>query len=87
MIYYEEYPYAEHPEALEAVLGEREGWRVEIVTLDKETLEVKTAAVAQYRSQISTFFTGTDEIGVRLRDYATVAGEGGGWGERYWHRA
>jgi LmbE family N-acetylglucosaminyl deacetylase len=87
LIYYEEYPYAEHPEALAAVLGERELWRVEIVPLDAETLEVKTAAVAQYRSQISTFFTGTDEIGARLRAYATVAGEGRGWGERYWRRA
>lgn len=87
LIYYEEYPYAEHPEALGVVLGNREGWEVEIVPLDEDALDAKAKAVAQYRSQISTFFIGTDEIAIRLRAYAAVAGAERAWAERYWRRA
>ena len=87
IVYYEEYPYAEHPEALSAVLGDGKGWRAETVWLDEEALNTKARAVACYQSQISTFYSGIDEIALRLRAYATVAGEGQGWAERYWHRA
>jgi LmbE family N-acetylglucosaminyl deacetylase len=85
MIYFEEYPYAEHPEALAAVLKDGDRWRAELIPLDEDALEAKTTAVACYDSQISTFFTDRDEIGARLRAYATLAG-GGEWAERYWHR-
>ena len=83
-LYYEEYPYAENPKALAAVIGDGERWRPEYVWLDEEALASKAAAVACYRSQISTFFTGEAEIAPRLRDYAAVAGKGRGWAERYW---
>ncbi len=85
LAYYEEYPYAEQPETLAAVLGDGTGWRAEITVLDEAALVAKAAAVACYRSQISTFFSGTDEIAIRLRAYATVASQGQGWVERYWH--
>jgi LmbE family N-acetylglucosaminyl deacetylase len=84
LIYFEEYPYAEHPDALAAVLRGGDGWQAELVPLDADAMEAKTTAVAYYDSQISTFFTGKDEIGARLRAYATLAG-GGEWAERYWH--
>jgi LmbE family N-acetylglucosaminyl deacetylase len=86
LVYYEEYPYAEHPQALAAVLGDRDGWQAETVPLGEDALEAKTAAVSCYDSQISTFFTGKAEIGARLRAYAVVAGAGE-WAERYWCRA
>jgi hypothetical protein len=86
IVYYEEYPYAEHPEALAVVLGDGGGWQAEFVALDGEALDAKAEAVACYHSQISTFYSGKDEIALRLRAYATVAGEGRGWAERYWHR-
>lgn len=86
LVYYEEYPYAEHPEALAAVLGDRSGWQAELVPLDEAALATKTAAVACYHSQISTFFRGIDEIAERLRAYAVIAGGGRKWAERYWHR-
>jgi LmbE family N-acetylglucosaminyl deacetylase len=86
LAYYEEFPYAEHPDALAAVLGDEKGWQPETVPLTADALHAKAAAVACYRSQISTFFTNEDEIALRLRAYATVAGEGRRWAERYWHR-
>jgi LmbE family N-acetylglucosaminyl deacetylase len=86
MVYFEEYPYAERPEALATVLKDRKSWQAEIVPLDAAALDAKAAAVACYRSQISTFFAGEEEIAPRLRAYATAAGAGQQWAERYWHR-
>lgn len=86
LVYYEEYPYAEHPEALAVVLEDGSGWQRDIVPLGKEALAAKTAAVTCYHSQISTFFTGKANIAARLRAYAALAAEGQGWAERYWHR-
>lgn len=86
LVYYEDYPYAERPEALGAVLGDGREWRAEIVPLDEQALTAKTAAVACYRSQLSTFFASKDEMALRLRRYATVASGEAGWAERYWHR-
>jgi LmbE family N-acetylglucosaminyl deacetylase len=86
LVYYEEYPYAEHPEALRRVIGNGPEWRPESFSLDVSTLTAKAAAVARYRSQISTFFASADEIFPRLKAYAATACEGQGWGERYWHQ-
>lgn len=86
LVYYEDYPYAEQADALTAVLGGRRGWQAEHVSLDEEALVAKTAAITQYRSQISTFFDEVGEIGLRLRAYAVAAGEGRGHAERYWRR-
>lgn len=85
LVYYEDYPYAEHPEALGAILGDGV-WRSELELLGEETMVAKTTAVACYRSQLSTFFMDTEELAARLRAYATVVGEGKAWAERYWHR-
>jgi len=86
LVYYEEYPYAEQPEALGAVLGDGSGWVDEIIAITQEALEAKAAAVACYQSQISTFYTGVEEITVRLEAYASVAGQGHGCAERYWRK-
>jgi hypothetical protein len=86
MVYYEDYPYAEHPAALRDVLGSGFGWKANLVPLNTEALDVKAAAITHYRSQISTFFKDTDEIATRVRAYATVVGDGKGWAERFWQR-
>jgi LmbE family N-acetylglucosaminyl deacetylase len=85
LVYYEEYPYAERPEALAAALREEASWQPELVHLDETAVAAKSAAIACYQSQISTFFEDTAEIAARVRAYATVVGEGQGWAERYWH--
>jgi LmbE family N-acetylglucosaminyl deacetylase len=87
LVYYEDYPYAERPKALAAVLKDGPGWQAEAVPLDDMALSVKADAIACYRSQISSFFDGTDEISPRLRAYAAIAGEGKGYAERYWSRS
>lgn len=86
LVYYEDYPYAERPEALTAVVGDGRGWRAEIVPLDEQAMTAKTAAVACYRSQRSTFFADKEELARRLRAYATVVSGAKEGGERYWRR-
>jgi LmbE family N-acetylglucosaminyl deacetylase len=86
LVYYEDYPYVERSEALAMVLGDGSGWWAQVIPLDGQALTVKAAAVACYRSQLSTFFASEAEITRRLQAYAAVAGGGNGWAERYWHR-
>jgi LmbE family N-acetylglucosaminyl deacetylase len=86
LVYYEDYPYAEQPGALLAMVGDGSWWRAAGAPLNEQALAIKTAAIGCYRSQISTFFTDTDEIASRLRTYATLVGGGQGWAERYWFR-
>jgi hypothetical protein len=86
LVFYEDYPYAEQTDAVLAVLRDRQGWRVELVSLSEEALTAKARAFAQYRSQISTFYKSVEEIGQRLRAYAASIGEGAGYAERYWYR-
>ena len=84
LVYYEDYPYVERPEALTAVLGDGNWWRAQVVPLTERAMAAKIAAVARYHSQISTLFTNTNEMAARLRAYAAIAGRGKGQAERYW---
>ncbi len=69
-LYYEEYPYTAWPGALEAVLQGRPQRSSETseVWLDAAALATKTAAVAAYASQLSSFFTGPDDLTAKLAD-------------------
>lgn len=73
--YYEEYPYAEIPQAVETALGEGP-WEPLLTFLDEEALAAKVAAVACYRSQISTFWASVDEMAALVRAYALRVGQG-----------
>jgi LmbE family N-acetylglucosaminyl deacetylase len=84
LLYYEEYPYAEDPRAVEAAL-EGARWEPELVFLDEEVLAAKIAAVARYCSQLSTFWADEAEMAARIRAYAPHVG-GGRPAERYWRR-
>jgi LmbE family N-acetylglucosaminyl deacetylase len=66
--YYEDYPYTMAPGALEAVLplAARGDWPAETVWLSEAALAAKVAAVAAYRSQLSSFFTGPDDLAEKL---------------------
>lgn len=82
--YYEDYPYTMAPGALAAVLplSGRGDWRTETIWLTEAALAAKVASVGAYQSQLSSFFTGPDDILVKLREEgqrvmaeAAVAGE------------
>lgn len=70
VLYYEDYPYTMTPGALEAVLpaATRRDWAADFIWLTEAALAAKIEAVAAYRSQISSFFTGHDDLAAKLRE-------------------
>jgi LmbE family N-acetylglucosaminyl deacetylase len=83
LLYYEDYPYVENPDKLEAVL-QPGGWTPEIIRLRDEAIRAKAAATLAYRSQISAFFKSVDDVGQRIRAYALRVGGGAEPVERLW---
>ncbi|MFQ6100050.1 MAG: PIG-L deacetylase family protein [Anaerolineae bacterium] len=73
LVYYEDFPYAGDPHAVQAALGEGQ-WQMDVVQLSEEALEAKIAAIARYRSQLSTFWADEAEMAAAVRAFA----------ERYW---
>lgn len=84
LIYYEDFPYAEDRAAVAAALEPSAGaWRQERVALSPQALEAKIAAIACYRSQVSTFWEAEDAMASHVRAFAERVGEDGP-AERYW---
>ncbi len=80
LIYYEEFPYAQAPQAVWAALGEGQ-WEAQLAPLSEEALEAKIAAIACYRSQISTFWASLTDMAAAVRAFA---GRTDRLAERYW---
>ncbi len=83
--YYEDYPYAEHPEEVAAALSR---WDTPsqsyAVTLSEQELGAKSAAILKYESQLAVLFGGATAVSERVRSYAEVVGAGRGLAERYY---
>jgi LmbE family N-acetylglucosaminyl deacetylase len=99
LAYYEDYPYTMAAGALDAVLPpeSRGGWSAETNWLTETALKTKIEAVAAYHSQLSSFFTGRDDLVNKLREEGQrvlAQTEAGGqtapnWavgGERLWRK-
>jgi LmbE family N-acetylglucosaminyl deacetylase len=82
LVYYEDYPYAEDREAVEAAMADGR-WKAELLPLSQEALQRKIAAIARYRSQISTFWGGAANMAAAVRAFAERMGDGQPT-ERYW---
>jgi LmbE family N-acetylglucosaminyl deacetylase len=86
--YYEDYPYAGKPGAVEGSLG-IERWQEEVVPLSSDALEAKIAAIACYSSQFITLgWADAEEMAAAVRAFAgrafaQQAGDGASV-ERYW---
>jgi LmbE family N-acetylglucosaminyl deacetylase len=84
IIYYEDYPYAEQAAAITDVIESRAGrLQPEVITLTDDDFTAKWQAVAEYHSQISTFWPGIKQMRSRLYRYMTQTGNGT-LAERYW---
>jgi LmbE family N-acetylglucosaminyl deacetylase len=80
---YEDYPYAEKAETMQAAL-EAGRWREELMPLSADAVEAKIAAVACYSSQFSTLgWADAAEMAAAVRAFAAQTG-GGEPAERYW---
>lgn len=80
--YYEDYPYAHQPGAVEAALEPAAGWRSKQIPLSEAALQARIEAIAAYASQISSLFAGQQEMAEQVAGYAARVG-----GERLWFRS
>jgi len=69
---YEDFPYAAEQQSA----PEEEGWREELVPLSEEALEARIAAIACYRSQISSFWADAAEMAAAVRAFTNRTGSG-----------
>ncbi len=68
--YYEEYPYAEEPAAVQlALAGDEDHLEACLFPLDIAAHDAKVRAVAQYASQISTFWQNVDRMAAAMKAY------------------
>jgi LmbE family N-acetylglucosaminyl deacetylase len=80
--YYEDYPYADQPEALEKeIAGLNEAHPLQLA-LDENEIAARIAAIGCYPSQLFALFQQAETMPARVRGYIARAG-----GERYWGRA
>ena len=74
--WYEDYPYAEDPEAVASALEGKVAWSPDTVLMRAEDLEAKVASIACYASQISTFWGSLDQMETAVKKMARrVAGD------------
>lgn len=76
---YEDFPYAGNAQAA----PEEGHWQEELSLLSEEALEARIAAIACYRSQISSFWADVAEMAAAVREFAERTGDGRP-AERYW---
>ncbi len=80
LIYYEDFPYAEKPGAVTAVLAATPGhWHSATIPLTVDDVRAKVDAIWAYASQRSTFFTSRDDLVKKINAYTEHVG-----GERQW---
>jgi LmbE family N-acetylglucosaminyl deacetylase len=86
LAFYEDYPYAEQPGAVQSALERTggQGWRPETIPLEGADLGAKVAALACYRSQLPVLFGAAERMPDRVRSFAAGLSPGGGLAERIW---
>lgn len=76
--YYADYPYAAaHLDEIETLLPG--GWQRQIEALEPAAVEAWAAGVAAYASQVSTFWSGIEDLRAGLNDYLQCLGGGTLW--------
>jgi hypothetical protein len=86
LAFYEDFPYAERPGALEsALLAPRTmTWSVEEIPLEAVNLAAKVSAVAYYRTQLGVLFEGAEAVPNRVWTFAATRSPEICLAERIW---
>jgi LmbE family N-acetylglucosaminyl deacetylase len=80
LIYYEDYPYAAVPGAVETITAtDGELWHSQTIPISEAAMEKKINAIAAYASQMSTFFLDRADLEQQVQNYSKFIG-----GERIW---
>ncbi len=79
--YYEDYPYAREENAVDTVIAnDRLTLEYQTISLTEQQLKSKGESIAQFKSQISSFFNDRSDIDKQIKAYASRVG-----GERFWN--
>lgn len=82
LCYYEDYPYAQKPNALAQVIpANSTNWQATVIALDEAAIVAKMAAIAAFQSQFSTFFKDYADLEQQIRTFTAQTG-----GERVWQQ-
>lgn len=86
LAFYEDYPYAELPGAVEAALARRPGgdWRHSCVSLDVADVAAKVSSLGYYRSQMGVLFGGAEAMPGRVWSFAGTRSSSVCLAERLW---
>jgi LmbE family N-acetylglucosaminyl deacetylase len=86
LAFYEDYPYAERPGAVEVALAAAgaDNWHSESLALSAADLAAKVAALGYCRSQMAILFGGAEAMPNRVWAFAASRTTGGGLAERLW---
>ncbi len=86
--FYEDYPYAETPGALDAALAAANAgdWPVEVIALASADLRAKVAALAYYHSQMAVLFDEAAAMPGRVWSFAVDCSPETGLAERVWRQ-
>ncbi len=74
--YYADYPYAREGEGQRILrfLEESPDWRAQILEISEEGITRWTEAALQYGSQISSFWTDSDQLEAEIRQFCEISG-------------
>lgn len=82
IFYYEDYPYAQTPNALVNVIpDDRHGWQCNKIILSNDDIEARISAIIAFKSQLSTFFTNRADLEQQVKSFISRVG-----GERIWYK-
>ena len=82
LYYYEDYPYANTPNALASVIpDDRYGWQSKTLALSTREIQARINAIIAFSSQLSTFFTDLLDLKNQVESFVLQVG-----GERIWYK-
>jgi hypothetical protein len=86
VVFYEDYPYAETPGAVEAALAAAgaQRWQCRVIPLAAENMAAKVLALGYYRSQMPILFGGAELMPSRVWAFASTRSPEFGLAERTW---
>ena len=83
VLFYEDYPYAEEPTAVEEAIANAP-WQPELVPLSEEDVQARIEATLCYASQMGVLFAGAEWVPEQMREYMAALARGKGYAERFW---
>jgi len=79
LLYYEDYPYAQHHSGEQLIAQETGVWVRDLVILNESSITARINSIKCFKSQLSTFFTSEEDLEKQIRSCISQTG-----GEKSW---